>query len=548
MLAHSTLMANSLNSDGGDAASLHRTSTDTALEAPPHINLQFSNGSGSFHADAAANSTSNSVAVTVEETTRDGVVQECDGYDAVLSGNAETGAGGVEEQKQEGVHANCSEKCATETQMIEHAEPIGPPIIGDRKVDDDNDSNMNMKQQEPKGKRPRRRGGKARKYHEVSDCYPNVRREKKGRMYSREELEALRFEKVEEQKKKWVEVYCGLDPVVVAEYDELERAREKDRMPSFNFDPRPQFQKLANLGEVCPKVEGDNLENLNASDHSSFLPVSDDIGPSVVEENYCEDDDSDEEYSIQRPAFFVAGEPDFDSGPPQDGLEYLRRVRWEAARIPKVKVVKVNKVKEQSIYMPQIPDVMKCPEQLLPLKHWEDSFLSDFSQLREAFSQIDLQEPSAETSIKEEFLNQMLEKFVSLESADNSGPSKASSILETSDAKSSPSSPESFSPKVDHPTLSTILKMDSAARTSMLKKRISSTMDMDRLPYNDSLWLFALCVAIDSPLHGDTSAALRSLLRKCASLRAVKTVADDDVIVLNILVTIAGRYFGQLER
>lgn len=57
--------------------------------------------------------------------------------------------------------------------------------------------------------------------------------------------------------------------------------------------------------------------------------------------------------------------------------------RWEAARIPKVKVARVNKVKEQSLYMPQIPDVMKCPDNLLPLKEWEDSFLSEFSHLRE---------------------------------------------------------------------------------------------------------------------------------------------------------------------
>ncbi|XP_047955090.1 gem-associated protein 2-like [Salvia hispanica] len=85
------------------------------------------------------------------------------------------------------------------------------------------------------------------------------------------------------------------------------------------------------------------------------------------------------------------------------GLEYLRRVRWEAARIPKVKVVKVNKVKEQSVYMPQIPDVIKCPEKLLPLKQWEDSFLSDFSQLREAFARLDLEDPSAETSAKRNF-------------------------------------------------------------------------------------------------------------------------------------------------
>ena len=41
-----------------------------------------------------------------------------------------------------------------------------------------------------------------------------------------------------------------------------------------------------------------------------------------------EDNSSSDEYdSIQRPAFFVEGEPDFESGPPLDGLEYLRRVR-----------------------------------------------------------------------------------------------------------------------------------------------------------------------------------------------------------------------------
>lgn len=78
---------------------------------------------------------------------------------------------------------------------------------------------------------------------------------------------------------------------------------------------------------MCSKVEGDHLDNLNVSDPSS-LPVSDEIGSSVVEEDDYEDDDSDEEYSIQRPAFMVTGEPDFDSGPPQDGLEYLRRVRY----------------------------------------------------------------------------------------------------------------------------------------------------------------------------------------------------------------------------
>jgi hypothetical protein len=32
--------------------------------------------------------------------------------------------------------------------------------------------------------------------------------------------------------------------------------------------------------------------------------------------------------------------------------------------------------------MPQIPDIAKCPEHLLPLKQWEDVFLVEFSALR----------------------------------------------------------------------------------------------------------------------------------------------------------------------
>lgn len=81
-------------------------------------------------------------------------------------------------------------------------------------------------------------------------------------------------------------------------------------------------------GEVCPKVDSDHLENMITSDPSSCPPICDEIGSSVEKEDYCEDDDSEEEYSIQRPAFSVSGEPDFDSGPPLDGLEYLRRVRY----------------------------------------------------------------------------------------------------------------------------------------------------------------------------------------------------------------------------
>lgn len=57
----------------------------------------------------------------------------------------------------------------------------------------------------------------------------------------------------------------------------------------------------------------------------------DEITNFVISEPSCslsQDSDDDKYYhSIQRPAFHVEGEPNFDSGPPEDGLEYLRRVR-----------------------------------------------------------------------------------------------------------------------------------------------------------------------------------------------------------------------------
>lgn len=71
----------------------------------------------------------------------------------------------------------------------------------------------------------------------------------------------------------------------------------------------------------------ESSENITPVDPCSRTLMGED-GGSIVEE--CgEDDDSDDDYaSIQRPAFLVDGEPNFDSGPPEDGWEYLRRVRY----------------------------------------------------------------------------------------------------------------------------------------------------------------------------------------------------------------------------
>lgn len=75
----------------------------------------------------------------------------------------------------------------------------------------------------------------------------------------------------------------------------------------------------------------DEVENADFLDPCCSHSAGSEDAYTVLEEECSEEDDSDEHYgSIQRPAFHVEGEPDFDSGPPEDGFEYLRRVRYHS--------------------------------------------------------------------------------------------------------------------------------------------------------------------------------------------------------------------------
>lgn len=95
------------------------------------------------------------------------------------------------------------------------------------------------------------------------------------------------------------------------------------------------------------------------------------------------------------------------------------------------------------------------------------------------------------------------------------------------------------------PTLSTVLAMDSVTRVAMLRKRISMFENSSDFSRDECAWLFALCAIVDTPLDADTCASLRCLLRSCGKLRARKSEVDDEVIMLNVLTTISGRFFGQ---
>ncbi|XP_010695327.1 uncharacterized protein LOC104907990 isoform X2 [Beta vulgaris subsp. vulgaris] len=358
------------------------------------------------------------------------------------------------------------------------------------------------------GKRNIRKGKKdnSRKTGVVAGASNGGRRKS---IYSRKDLEILKFVNVKGQKKFWQKIYNGFSATMKKEYDEVGCFKHHKRNCSNG----------GVAGESCSGIVSCDAEMINTSN----LTCDGEDGDGLVEE-WSENEESDDEYeSIYRPAFKVEGEPDFESGPPEDGLEYLRRVRWEAKQIPKVKTAKLDnvKLKDQSFYMPEIPDIEDCPPHLIPLRQWEDEFISDFSELRLALSRLE-------------------------NTSDAVADDSETVIFACHERKSHPNGNlASLKLTPGAPTLSTVLAMDSVTRVAMLRKRISMFENSSDFSRDECAWLFALCAIVDTPLDADTCASLRCLLRSCGKLRARKSEVDDEVIMLNVLTTISGRFFGQ---
>ncbi|KAK4381908.1 hypothetical protein Sango_2923000 [Sesamum angolense] len=144
-------------------------------------------------------------------------------------------------------------QCGLNIQVIDDTALIDPSLVGNGKTDRNG-------QESEKEKKPKRRGGKARRKKEALNARVETQAslEKKGKKrlvveYSRKEMEALRFKNLEDQKKKWAEVYSGLGAFVAQEYDGLVNSvniHQKQRVPGFEFDPRSRFQNSANLGWI----------------------------------------------------------------------------------------------------------------------------------------------------------------------------------------------------------------------------------------------------------------------------------------------------------
>ncbi|GMH08709.1 hypothetical protein Nepgr_010549 [Nepenthes gracilis] len=450
----------------------------------------------------------------------------CETVEVELGKNRNDEVGLIKMMKNDGEKVSFQKTCSFKIEVIDDTAVIDASKIVESSGRVDRKIELDAK----KEKRSRRRTKTSRKVSEGNGKLSNPNGCKiEGHgfkiLYTREQMEAMRFLNVKGQKKMWQQIYNGLPSCFRRQYDELADFRHH-KHGRLSLDPHQTVRRNSNfpgiLGELCSQNVNCDAETMSSTDY-----VCDD-DHSSKDDSYAmgecrEDESSDNDYDgILRPAFLVEGEPNFDSGPPEDGLEYLRRVRWEAAQIPKVTVAKldVSKLnKEQSIYMPQIPDIDKCPEHLVPSKEWEDDFVADFSELRLALSQ--LESPGDIEFVK------LQPMFSGQEESSERTP-----VVEIGDLS-------------DVPTVSAVLSMDPVTQVAALKRRIGQFESSSTFSKTDCMWLFALFVAVDTPLDADTCAAIRCLLRKCAKLLAAKSVLDDEAVMLNILATISGKCFGQ---
>ncbi|GAB5357828.1 hypothetical protein AAMO2058_000408100 [Amorphochlora amoebiformis] len=234
---------------------------------------------------------------------------------------------------------------------------------------------------------------------------------------------------------------------------------------------------------------------------------------------------------LLKPAFAVHGEPNFDRGPPADAMEYLRRVRYEAQRLPQIVVSKIepSRIKTRTIHVPLPPPLATSPEKYIPKSHWEKTAGSDFADLRQALIRCRTR------------YNQGI-----------SGPwDKEDKIKEPIPSGGDKTAWADYCITTDHknrrPYVQTLMKMDHVATcagllgiTSRLEAEGSAVEISDRI----GEWLFSLLALLDKPINAKMASCLRTLYRVCALARS-KSMDDPHVARCNVILNIISRIFGQ---
>jgi len=346
----------------------------------------------------------------------------------------------------------------------------------------------------------------------------------------------------------------------------------------------------------------EDTDDLSGDDH--FPEQGDD-------EDYFDQEEEEEDWQLMPRALPVGNDLTRDpprDAPPTSGEEYLRWVRWEAKKCPKIVVASDEAVEKHQIrelakrsqqtnrtenekkeekqhddesrqprkkqkknkrahYAGEqvggladfiLPAPMpKCPPALKPSLEWESNFLTSFKEFRKQLEQQQQhhqQQKKVGDRLPKSKDSQRWKTFC-LSNTSNLTPE----VLAALDDVRVTTLLDYFSQWIKEERTSQLTKFEpepiGTSRTSDITHTSSfppSGVGHSILTDSESpgaKWLYALLAKLETPIAAESASTLRDILRHCAEIRATQIVSVDDgrLPFLNILVTILSHFFGQDE-
>jgi len=308
------------------------------------------------------------------------------------------------------------------------------------------------------------------------------------------------------------------------------------------------FESYADEDEVNDESSDDETASSSLEDDAN-----DDDGDGdgeEEEEDYVTDNDDDPSLRSKCLPFDTL-RPDFETEEPIDGFEYLRRVRFEASKIPNVVVSNVNPRDYDEKRTPEIlkkhgfvgealgrKNTLKILDLAKKNTEWTRAFLKSFSDLRVSMRRAMDAYSEEEEEEKEEFNSKKGKK----NSRKYIAPEKLEGV----------------------PLLSDVIAIDDVTVNALFRKYCfafsESSLEESEEEEKEKLkhaWFFALAVRVSMPIDQETQAAVRRVSRIFAKLLSSSSSKsscsessasrddDDRNAALNVGLTIAWKYFAQ---
>jgi survival of motor neuron protein-interacting protein 1 len=250
---------------------------------------------------------------------------------------------------------------------------------------------------------------------------------------------------------------------------------------------------------------------------------------------------------VQERAFQV-GEELEPTQQPADGFEYLRQVKWQLNRLPKVTYAAApsetseeapQRRKHHLLAMPQ--PILDAPDALKPAEQWCDRVIAEFTELRAQLEQ------NAE-------LNEQHKDEPDDTARDDTAHDEHDELPEQHNEQAWRSFcvGDGAEQRILRVTWIT-QRMDRITVLRVMEHHAKWFMQFTvpslerNLSEAQSVWLYALLARVELPLDADSTALLRALLRHACVLRAKLNANSGvaEIARLNLLIVIVERFFKQ---